>query len=34
MINNCDWKKVRHLPISNSWHPSTDNLEGIDVYGD
>ena len=28
-----DWKLVRHVPQGNTWHPSTDNLKGTDVYG-
>ena len=35
MLRYCGWKKVRHLPIGSPiWHPSTDQLVGIDVYGD
>ena len=37
MIDNGGWTLVRHAPGHDStptWHPATDNLAGIDVYGD
>jgi hypothetical protein len=27
------WRRVRHLPPSDSWHPATDSLAGTDQYG-
>ena len=33
-VNNCGWKKVRHMPISNKWHSAIDRLAGTAVYGD
>lgn len=34
-IDNGGWTLVRHAPGGyDTWHPATDNLEGIDVYGD
>ena len=31
----CNWKQVRYLPANwNSWHPATDQMQGIDSYGD
>jgi hypothetical protein len=30
----CDWTKVRHVQEgSSTWHPSTDQMAGTDVYG-
>ena len=28
------WKLVRHVPQGNTWHPATDDLKGLDEYGD
>jgi len=27
------WKKVRHVPAGDKWHPATDQLRGTEVYG-
>ena len=27
------WELVRRVKPGNQWHPSTDNLQGTDVYG-
>ena len=33
-IEEPGWVRVRHVPYGSTWHPATDNLAGIDVYGD
>ena len=29
-----DWKLVRSIPEGQTWHPATDDLAGLDSYGD
>jgi hypothetical protein len=27
------WALVRRVKVGSTWHPATDNLAGIDIYG-
>ena len=32
-IDDGGWTLVRHVPNETTWHPSSDHLQGTDVYG-
>ena len=32
-IDDGGWTLVRHVPNETTWHPSSDQLQGTDVYG-